>query len=83
MVQAPRLTIAAVREKGAPKGRASKATLDVPMHTRINYALDCIDAETPEREDALAFIQKVKDRGLIDDPDLASRVESALKERNK
>lgn len=68
-----KLLIALMRDKPLP-GKSD--VLDVSMDDRVKYALDCIEADGPEKGQAIEFLQKVRDR--VDNPELSSKIESAL-----
>jgi hypothetical protein len=74
-----KLIVAALREKGPPE-KAGPVQVDLPLEARVSYALDCLDADSSHPEgkggEALAFLRAVLPR--LDDPELQSRVESAI-----
>lgn len=68
-----KLIIAAIRDK-KPPGR--EAALDVPLEKRVHYAIDCIEANAPQADQAREFLRNVADR--IDNPELLQRIHTIL-----
>ncbi len=69
-----KLLIALMRDRPMP----GKSRIDVPMEKRVQYAIDSIEGDTPEKDQAIEFLHKVKDR--LDDPELVAKVDQALRE---
>lgn len=69
------LIVALMRDKPMP---GMKPAIDVPLDRRVEYALNCIDADT-DADEARKFLAKVQDR--IDNPKLSEQVAQALSSR--
>ena len=70
-----KLIVALMRDRPMP---GKSPVLNVPLERRVEYALDCIDAEHESADEARAFLRKVRDR--LDNEHLQSRVDRALSE---
>jgi len=71
-----KVLIAVLRDKKVPGKSAPDS--QVPLETRVRYALNCIQADMPSKKKAIEFLTKAK--GRIDNPELLSQVEEALQD---
>lgn len=71
-----KVLIAVLRDKKIPS--KSEGGSPIPLETRVRYAIDCIQADMPSKKNAIEFLTKVKDK--VDNPELLSRLEEALKD---
>lgn len=69
----PKLIVALMRDRPVP---GKSPLLNVPLERRVEYALNCIDADDESKHEAVDFLRKVKDR--LDNPHLQAKVEEVL-----
>lgn len=69
----PKLIVALMRDKPMP---GKSALLNVSLDRRVEYALNCIDADDESKHQAVEFLRKVRDR--LDNPRLQAKVEEVL-----
>lgn len=67
--------IGKLRDSKVPAKASTRS--DIDLEKRVQYALNCLEADMPEKADkARTFLQEAKSR--LDNPELISRIEEAL-----
>jgi hypothetical protein len=63
----------------AERAARQSEAVAMPMDRRVQYAIDCIEGDSPEAADARSFLQKVLAKKLIaDNAELEDKVKGVL-----
>lgn len=68
-----KVLIAVLKDRKLP---SKQDTTPVSLEKRAQYAIDCIEADMPNRAKAIQFLTHIKDR--LDNPELVSQIEKVL-----